>query len=227
MISTHLKEQDYPLTNTLIALKMKIVSIPCIEKMIEGSYEKVFRSKTMSEMYFNFAPLVWKFFRNPSVPNSDKFQLFRFLWSSITEDDLVDKSFGFQFNPLKVINLTIFSNESYFNINESPSQKEIEMFNGFINSIKMFDQQQIVPIEQMIDPTYFNPLLNNTPSEFEQKKNLKRKIIEMFSKATPEQLGVYVQFLSNDSNWNGWDFSFDISTLSLEELNQFIEHFNN
>ncbi|KAL7719253.1 Uncharacterized protein QTN25_003623 [Entamoeba marina] len=211
----------------LSTLKMIIISLPNLEKMIGNDYEKVFTSTTLTELFCNFTPLVWKFFRNKSVPVEEKLQLFLLCITFETDNGYDTYHFSSNLNLQKIINSMGNSHKSHIELITSPSQKEIDMFDRFINLIDTLDKQQIVSIDKMVDPYYFNPLFNNTPSEFKQKQELHCIISKIFQKATPQQLQEYVEFLKNEDNWDGWNLSFDITTLSLGTLKQFIEQFTN
>ncbi|KAL7712060.1 Uncharacterized protein QTN25_010298 [Entamoeba marina] len=211
-----LNDDNYAFSETVTAIKMIIVSLPNLEQVIQGNYDKIFKCKTLGELYLNINPLIRNYVKDKTIPTEEKLQFFKFFrYSHGTSIERIEDT-PFQLNQNNLVE--IFSSP--------PSPDDIYHFNLVIEMLDQMDKQQIAPIEKLIDPTYFSPMSNQNPNETIQRMDASSQITKLFEHASSEQLEKYVEFLQSSENWNGWDLKVDLSTVSLVTLNHFLKQFS-
>ncbi|KAL7713047.1 Uncharacterized protein QTN25_009342 [Entamoeba marina] len=225
-----INNETYVLSELVTALKMVIVSLPNLERVIQGSYNKIFGSKTLAELFVYFVPLAWGYVRNKAVPIDEKIQFFRLFFPNNDCDEIIDKVHTINMFELDLKQINTFISNVHEKkmkiLSSPPSPEEKFFFSLVLQSTELMDKQQIAPIEKLVDPTYFSPMSNQKPNETIQRMDVSSQVTKLFEHASSEQLEKYVEFLQSEENWNGWDLKVDLSSISIVTLNHFLKQFS-
>ncbi|KAL7713048.1 Uncharacterized protein QTN25_009343 [Entamoeba marina] len=222
-----LNDDNYAFSETVTAIKMVMVSLPNLEQIIQGNYDKIFKCKTIGELYFNIRPLIRNYVKDKTIPTEEKLQFIRFFhYPCGTIPEMIENP-PFQMNQNDLGQFITNVQQKRVEIFSSPpSPEDIGYFNLAIEMTDQMDKLQIAPIEKLVDPTYFSPMSNQNPNETIQRMDVSSQVTKLFEHASSEQLEKYVEFLQSEENWNGWDLKVDLSSMSIVTLNHFLKQFS-
>ncbi|ELP92201.1 hypothetical protein EIN_381780 [Entamoeba invadens IP1] len=208
----------------LTSVKMYFLSMPEMQKVLEGNYELVFNTKSMDELVIAFVTLVGRFYRNPNFSREDKFRLFQRIQMNPHEDakrlmkgevateiaDEVIQKVGeiqMMIRNTKAMQTNIYDNQ----------QLESQMFEKVMQSINSADRKQMFPIDVLLEPLSF-------PNET-QLNHLKSQFGKLVQSAGPDKMKLLAHKLmelgikmDNENN----EMSFDINDFNISQLNSLI-----
>ncbi|KAL7713049.1 Uncharacterized protein QTN25_009344 [Entamoeba marina] len=196
-----LNDDNYAFSEVVATIKMVIVSLPNLEQIIQGNYDKIFKCKTIGELYLNIRPLFRNYCRNKTIPTEEKLQFIRFFHypDGLSPEMIENPPFQMNQNDLGRF-ITNVQQKRVEIFSSPPSPEDICFFNSVLEMTDQMDKQQIAPIEKLVDPTYFSPMSNQNPNETIQRMDVSSQVTKLFEHASSEQLEKYVEFLQSEEN---------------------------
>ncbi|EAL48813.1 hypothetical protein EHI8A_009130 [Entamoeba histolytica HM-1:IMSS-B] len=207
-------------------VKMYLLSIPDIDNVLKGSYEKVFSCKSIEEMFITLSPLLNKYYRDESIPYEQRYNLFSRIQLNRYDTPL-------KCNPLYLLDEKskncILQAKSNFDEIHKIVQNEVDshrcsphiskdLFDAFLASSRNLEQLECIPITDLLEPL---GCIGDRQYSFKKNK-MENTLLRLLENATPEQLQRVVQLIQTQDNFDGVDLSFSIESLDLITLHKLI-----
>ncbi|ELP85329.1 hypothetical protein EIN_085710 [Entamoeba invadens IP1] len=195
-------------TNSLQLTKSVLMSIPEFCQVFEGNYEKLFSTKTGPEFLLTIIPIMWRFYRNPTISVDTKFNVFQKIRFDLVMNSLKEMTSLEQF--IMRIGTCVSVGEKI------PSPLTRDVFNTFLDWVKTTDTESSLNIDQLTDPFFFP-----------QKFNVRLKLIQLLPTASQKALEEILTKLAINLNVRVWDIEIDVNTLDIEQVKEFVSIIEN
>ena len=200
-------------THFVLLSKCLLLSIPGIESVLSKMAETFFSCKTIPDLYFFFMALEFEVYRSADVTYQDKLHFFRTFNAMYTNPfDPRDITPGeLQQYTAQLIQLQAL-------IRTQPcSEDDLRFFESTLVILEDMDNQQTIPLEQLLDPTFFPKEEDLNKATLVKKQQFVDDLAQAFPDARQEQLQRAFQALDK-FGVSGWDKEFSLESLSFSQL---------
>ncbi|BFU21725.1 hypothetical protein EHI8A_150760 [Entamoeba histolytica HM-1:IMSS-B] len=212
----------------LTIAKAFITTVPDIDIILNGHYNIIFESKTVSELYLRWAPLFWNFLRNPNIPFDKKLKLFTYfspcskqpLQSNSGLTKMTDDQLMLSLNEVIKRNNRLRMDPIFYQ-KYIKERNAVEHFKSFLQLLKAHDNMRKDPVEIVVDPFYFAGVELKRKEEREELIQLILKEFQRANQNTLEQI-----FNSLKVSQTQWDVELNFDQYSVKDLKSLLYLFN-
>ena len=204
-----LKDPDRTKDIILIS-KILLLTIPGMEKILRGNYERLFGCTTLTDLILNFLPLSLEFYRHKEISYEEKLYHYR-ITSFTKREERECRPITLQ----SFIEHLLTMRKAITPFNYTPEEKR--QFDYVLALIDSLDSAQTVPVEMLIDPTYF-PEAEVRLKEINTERSLIiRRVLQAAALASQDVLCGVFRTLERFGQ-AGWDREIVWDSLSTEQL---------